>query len=181
MLTSAETKLATLSSETIGGLVSNRLHLRLRPDCPVETVLTIMAHNGKRVAGVVDRDGTLQGFLTRSSLFGRLIIGPGIDTGHSVDTAAIKNMTAGDVMIANPVFLASELPIPDALAIMTEYGFRSMPVLGDGGYLLGIAEMRDLVMAEQENLRQAIESKDSLLSYFMHHEAYGHGGSVEME
>lgn len=150
--------------ETIGGLVAGRPHLRLRADCPVETVLTVMAHNNKRVAGIVDKDGILHGFLTRSALFGHLIIGSGFDVGASIDTSVIKSMTAGDVMIANPVFLPSELSVDDALAIMIEYGFHTMPVLDDGGILVGMAEISDLARVEQDKLHDEIDDRNALLS-----------------
>ena len=52
--------------ETIGDFVAEQPYLSVPPDCPVESILNIMSHSGKRVAGVVDADRTLLGFLTRS-------------------------------------------------------------------------------------------------------------------
>jgi CBS domain-containing protein len=90
----------------------------------------------------------------------------------------LHNMSAADVMIANPAFLPSELGLNDALAIMTEYGYHAMPVLEDHGRLVGLAEMRVLVEATQELNQTLVESKDNLLSTLMHHENYALCGPV---
>lgn len=159
--------------ETIGDFVSEKAYLSVPPDCPVETILNIMSHSGKRVAGVVDPDRTLLGFLTRSNIFGKLVIEPGFDVGTGIQTREIKSMTAADVIIHHPAFLASELDIKDALSIMGEYGYQYMPVLSDHARLAGIADLRDLVTMEQENNRRIVEHKNNLLSHLMHHGTYG--------
>jgi len=158
--------------ETIGDFVSEQTYLSLPPDCPVETILNIMNHNGKRVAGVVDADRILLGFLTRSNIFGKLVIEPGFDVGAEIQTRAIKSLTAADVMIHHPAFLASELGIKDALAIMGEYGYQYMPVLCERARLIGIADLRDLSAMEQENNRKLVEHKNNLLSHLLHHGTY---------
>jgi CBS domain-containing protein len=159
--------------ETIGTFVSEKAYLSVPPDCPVETILNIMSHSGKRVAGVVDPDRTLLGFLTRSNIFGKLVIEPGFDVGTGIQTRAIKSMTAADVMIHHPAFLASELDIRDALSIMGEYGYQYMPVLSDYARLVGIADLRDLALIEQDHNRRIVEHKNNLLSHLMHHGTYG--------
>jgi CBS-domain-containing membrane protein len=161
--------------DTIGGLVAGKPHLRIGARMRVDTILALMAHHNRRMAGVVDIDGCLLGLVTRSALFGRLVIHPGFDVGQRIDTSIAHDLTAADVMIANPVFLPAALSMDDALSLMSEHGFRSMPVLEDGGVLVGFADWADLVQSAQDHFRETVESKDSLLSYFMHHEAYGKG------
>ena len=146
MLKTTENTCTPLSdADTVGKLVEGKLHLRLYAETPVDTIMTVMAHHDKRIACVVGRDGVLQGVVTRSALYGRLTLGSGFDVGRRIDTAAARALCAGDVMIANPIFLPSELSVPDALGIMTAHGFRAMPVLRDGGVLVGMAELRGVV------------------------------------
>lgn len=181
MLKNTENACTPLSeADTVGKLVEGKLHLRLYAETPVDTIITVMAHHNKRIACVIGRDGVLQGVVTRSALYGRLALGSGFDVGRRIDITAAHALCAGDVMIANPLFLASELSVSDALAIMSTHGFRAMPVLRDGGVLVGMAEMRDLANAEQSRYRDTIESQDSLLSYFMHHEDYGRGSTARI-
>lgn len=134
-----------LQDVTVGELVRDLSHLRLRPDCPVEKVLSAMSSTGRQIAGIIEEDDTFSGFITRSTLIGKLVIDQGLDQGGThIRSAALKNLTAADVMIRNPAFLPSELGVSDALAIMTEYGHPVMPVLGDHGQLVGLAEIRQL-------------------------------------
>lgn len=164
--------------QTIGDFVSGLPHLRLHPDTPVASILAIMSQSGKRIAGIADANGRFIGFVTRSALLGRLVIGAGFDVGLRIDTGLIDDLTARDVMIPRASFLPSELGLSDALAIMTEYGYHAMPVLDGKGVLLGLAEMRQLVEAHQSLTQDLIESKDNLLSYLMHHENYGLCGRI---
>lgn len=170
-----ETKQGLKDGESIGEFVSARTCLRVAADCPIDTVLNLMSHMGRRVAGVVNKDGTLRGFLTRSSIFGGLVF----DADFTVQTGIVRAMVAEDVMIENPSFLPSELSTRDALSLMAEHGFQYMPVLGDHAQLVGIADLRDLSLGEQESTRRIVEDKDNLLSYLMHHEPYGLCGTVD--
>ena len=134
-----------LQDVTVGELVREVPHLRLLPDCPVEKVLSAMSSTGRQIAGIMEENGAFAGFITRSTLIGKLVIDQGLDqSGTHINPSALKNLTAADVMIRNPAFLPSELGVSDALAIMTEYGHPIMPVLGDRGELVGLAEIRQL-------------------------------------
>lgn len=161
---------ASFTPETIGELVAGTPALRVHVDCPVNTILTLMGQSNTPVAAVVGRDDHLHGFITRSDLFKKLIIGQGVDMGLGIDTNELKVMTAQDVMLTSPAFLLSELSLRDALEIMGESGFHYMPVLGDDARLVGIADMRDVVAAEREVSRSLDGGKDELLSYLMHRE-----------
>jgi CBS domain-containing protein len=177
MMTNTLEKPQPIAAEiTVGALVADLPHLRIHPECPLDTVLSIMAHSGKRVAAITENNGVFIGFITRSALLGRLVISPGFDVGYRIDTTSLSSMTAADAMIPNPAFLPSELSIADALAIMTEYGYHTMPVLGDEGKLIGLAEMRQLVEAHKIMTDNLAESKDNLLSYLMNHENYAFCG-----
>lgn len=166
---------ALATAESIGAFVADRPCLRVAADCPVNIVLNIMSHTGRRVAGIINADGSLRGFLTRSSIFGGLVF----DSDLALRTNMVRAMTTQDVMIPNPAFLPSELATSDALSLMAEHGYQYMPVLGDNAQLIGIADLRDLALSEQETARQTVEEKDNLLSYLLHHETYALCGSID--
>lgn len=153
---------------TVGKLVSGLPHLRLRPDCPAEDILSAMTNSGRKIAGIIEEDGRFVGFITRSALLGKMVMDQGLDKGgRHIAPAELKTVTAADVMIRNPAFLPSELGLSDALAIMTEYGYHAMPVLGDHGQLVGLAEMRQLRQA-QRILNSAIaDQQDQALSHLV--------------
>lgn len=160
-MTTRKTDTGTTGNDmTVGALVSGLSHLRLLPETGVEAALAAMAQKGKRVGGVIDATGKCLGLVTRAGLLGQLVVDQSLKTGHHGKLAAECGMTAADAMIRNPAFLPSELGIADSLAIMSEYGTQAMPVLSEGGKLVGIAEMRDLARA-QKPPKEAGEDNES--------------------
>lgn len=145
---------------TVGALVSERRHVRFLPETGIEAALSAMGQKGKRVAGVIDASGKCLGIVTRAGLLGQLVVDQSLKTGHHGKPAAECGLSVADAMICNPAFLPSELGIADALAIMGEYGAQAMPVLSEGGKLVGIADMRDLARA-QKPPKEAGEDNES--------------------
>ena len=129
---------------TIGELVSDQACLCVSDDCPVETLLAMMSNMGTRLAAVVSKGGAFQGVVNRSALLGTLMIDGDFNVGERISTIRAKAMRAGDVMIGLPCFLPSELSIQDALEIMVEHGYSTMPVLDDNARFVGIAEKHNL-------------------------------------
>ena len=158
--------------ETIGNFVAAKPYITVPLDCPVDTVLTIMSHSGKRVAGVIDDHGMLMGFLTRSDLFGRLVISPGFDVGLGINADHIKALSASDVMTLNPAFLPSELSLEDAITLMTAHGYHYMPVLGDDARLMGIADLTELTVAQAQK-DAAFDEEENLSIHLMRHDTHG--------
>ncbi len=85
---------------------------------------------------------------------------------------AFNSMKAADVMIRNPVTVDARTPIDEALRIMTENGFRYMPVLRKG-QPVGILNIISVAQYMTDKLRRDGEEKDTVLSYLMNHENYG--------
>jgi len=54
-------------------------------------------------------------------------------------------VTIEDVMSANPVTLSRFNSLADARQLMKEKGFRHIPIVGDGGELLGLVSQRDVL------------------------------------
>jgi CBS domain-containing protein len=53
-------------------------------------------------------------------------------------------MRVRDVMTATPMTIDPEAPVETAVAVMRERGLRHLPVVDDGGALIGIVTDRDL-------------------------------------
>ncbi|NOZ58745.1 MAG: CBS domain-containing protein [Euryarchaeota archaeon] len=64
-------------------------------------------------------------------------------------------LTAGKVMIREPITASPEDTVARAMLTMTVRGIGGMPVVGDDGELLGMITHRDLILAgrEAERLR----------------------------
>ena len=136
-------------TQTVGSLVEDNTCLCISADTPIETVLAMMAHMETRVAAVIDNGNVFKGVVNRSSLLGGLMIHSDFDVGSAIDTAILKQLKASDVMTTAIPFLASELSIHDAAELMSEHGFTTMPVLGDNAQFVGMADIRDVINAQQ--------------------------------
>lgn len=160
---------------TVGALVSECSHVRFLPETGIEAALSAMGQKGKRVGGVIDTSGKCLGIVTRAGLLGQLVVDQSLKTGHHGKPAAECGLSVADAMICNPAFLPSELGIADALAIMGEYGAQAMPVLSEGGKLVGIAELRDLTQARRmgHNTGMDEESAAEFLANMIYRDALG--------
>lgn len=136
-------------TQTVGSLVEDNTCLCISADTPIETILAMMAHMETRIAAVIDNGNVFHGIVNRSSLLGGLMIHSDFDVGSAIDTAILKQLKASDVMTTAIPFLASELSVHDAIELMHEHGYSTMPVLGDNAQFIGIADIRDLIVAQQ--------------------------------
>jgi CBS domain-containing protein len=87
---------------------------------------------------IVEPPGRLLGILTERDLMTRVL-------------AKAKNpqtTTVSDVMTAHPICVGPTLPVSEAVLIMIERGFRHLPVMGEGGRLLGVFSVRDALPRE---------------------------------
>ena len=151
----------------------------------VSNVVRDMHGHHSGAAGVVDGAGRFIGLVTEREILRRLFqMKPeSKEQQRFADEAkAVMDLTAWDVMIASPDCLVADLAVEDALDEITCKGYRYMPVMDNKDpdkKLVGIVSERELFMHVQEKNRRKMQAKDSLLSYFMHHESYG-GGAVVM-
>jgi arabinose-5-phosphate isomerase len=102
------------------------------PDTPVPAMLTAMTDGGIGSIGVV-RDGALIGVVTDGDLRRRL------------DAQAFSR-TAEALMTVNPKTIASDAPLADAIALMTDTKITSLFVV-DAGKPVGVVHMHDLLSA----------------------------------
>jgi len=87
---------------------------------------------------VTDEDGRLLGVLTERDVFGRLV-GPDVAFNVDVD-AAVETM-----MTTDPNTLHLEQTVRDALELMQLGRYRNVPVVDDGGHLVGVVRQVDIL------------------------------------
>lgn len=154
--------------ETVADIIRDRPCPVFAPDDKVADLIRKIQDSHAGAAAVLDGRGLLQGLITEREILRRVFLTPGPDRRGG-------DMTAGDMMIRDPVMLDDRTDIRTALDIITGHGFRYMPVIrhGQPRHLAGIVSERELFQHAQEKTRRVLESKDTLLCYFMHHEPYG--------
>ncbi len=59
----------------------------------------------------------------------------------------MADKTAADIMTADPVTVAPDLPVTEAARIMVEHGIGALPVV-DAGRLIGLVTEGDLIMSD---------------------------------
>ncbi|KNZ32328.1 MAG: signal transduction protein [Methylibium sp. NZG] len=87
---------------------------------------------------VVDTAGSMLGILTERDLMTR-VLAKAVDPAKTLVTK---------VMTPNPRCVAPETRVADAVLIMIERGFRHLPIVADGGKILGVFSARDALPRE---------------------------------
>lgn len=117
---------------------------------PVKHVLSLGPHANVREAAcamtrancgsvlIMEPPDALLGILTERDLMTR-VLAKALDP----ETTPVRQ-----VMTANPVCVAPETPVSDAVLIMIERGFRHLPVVATGGKILGVFSVRDALPRE---------------------------------
>ena len=103
---------------------------------------------------VVMDDGLLVGIFTERDLMTK-VVGAG---------AIISEMTVADVMVPDPVSVTEDTPRDEAMDLMIKNHFRHLPVLGEGGSLVGMLSIRDLLRHQVDRLREDVRSLEQYLA-----------------
>ncbi len=83
---------------------------------------------------VCDPSGRLTGVLTERDIFGR-IVGGDVDLGQPVET----------LMTTGPRTLDLDQTIRDAIELMQTGRYRNVPLVDDGGHLVGVVRQQDII------------------------------------
>jgi CBS domain-containing protein len=162
---------------TVGDIAATRKCLFFHPDQFIKIILTAMQHARTGCAGVIDDDGGLVGMLTEREILRRIFEMVSDPTIHRRNIGKhVDDMTVREIMIANPKTLKDDTDIEEALEVMTELGFRFMPVVSrDSRKLVGLVDEREVAIHVKNRLdrikREAAE-KEALL-YSLFREPYG--------
>ncbi len=112
--------------------------------------LTGMRQQGMGSLLVDNGSGKVEGIFTERDFTTRVVI-PG---------RLVTRTKISEVMTKDPVTITSKTPIAQAFKLITEGGFRHIPVVGDDGGISGVVSSRDLIRLLTESvldeLRQAL-------------------------
>ena len=93
---------------------------------------------------VTARDGRLEGILTERDVVCRVVM-PGRDPDHT---------RLHEVMTRDPDTIGPTEPAIEALRRMHDGGYRHLPVVDDGGRLIGVVSQRDFLGEEMTRLEE---------------------------
>jgi len=93
---------------------------------------TVMKLGSLRHVPVVDENGNLLGMLSARDVLRALAKGQ-------------KSVRVGEYMTRRPIAVSLDTPVPDAIDLLLENKFGSLPVVGTDGHLVGIVTETDFL------------------------------------
>ncbi len=127
-----------MTERTVYQSMPRRLLVSLPPTASVHEAACVMTRANCGSVLVVGAGTQLLGIVTERDLMTRVLA-------KAVDPA---KTTLASVMTPNPRCIGPNTKVEDAVLIMLERGFRHLPVVGDGGTLLGVFSARDALPRE---------------------------------
>lgn len=127
-----------MTERTVFQSMSNRHVISLGPNASVWEAACVMTKANCGSVLIIDTPGTLLGIVTERDLMTRVLA-------KALNPQATK---VTDVMTKNPICVAPEKLVADAVLIMIERGFRHLPIVGPGEKILGVFSVRDALPRE---------------------------------
>ena len=127
-----------MAERTVFQSMPRRLLVSLGPSATVHEAACVMTRANCGSVLIIDASSALLGILTERDLMTRVLA-------KALDPA--KTLVSG-VMTPHPHCVAPDTKVADAVLIMIERGFRHLPVIGDGGHILGVFSARDALPRE---------------------------------
>jgi CBS domain-containing protein len=136
---------------------------QVRPDTPIEQIVTLLIDRALRSLPVVDDDGHVIGIITDGDLLARGALELSVDLQQAlplaeraaqVATLAGRPHRAADLMTRDPVTLAARTPLAQAAAAMADRDLKRLPVVDEQGRLVGMVSRSDLLATVAEGQRQ---------------------------
>ena len=118
--------------------MSHRHVISLGPTATVFDAACVMTRANCGSVLIIDHANTLLGILTERDLM-RRVMARALDPARTLVSA---------VMTPEPRCVPPEMKVADAVLIMIERGFRHLPVIGEGGRILGVFSVRDALPRE---------------------------------
>jgi CBS domain-containing protein len=122
--------------------------ITVTPETGVKSALTRLAHLGITSMPVVDIHGTLCGILSEADLIRQAV---GADPRAQQRPITIQPVSAAqtveDVYTRSPVAVRPDDDVASAVELMSDKGFKSLPVVDDRHLLVGILSRSDVVRA----------------------------------
>jgi CBS domain-containing protein len=128
------------------------LVVTIRPDASVRDLLAQLAQFKIGALIVSDGTGPIAGIVSERDVVRRL---------HE-EGSALLDLAVSDIMTSQVVTCAPTDSVDDLMALMTQRRFRHVPVVGDGGALIGIVSIGDVVKNRIDELQL---ERDQLTAY----------------
>jgi CBS domain-containing protein len=136
---------------------------QVRPDTPMEQIVTLLIDRALRSLPVVDDAGHVIGIITDGDLLARGALELSVDLQQALPlaerAAQVATLTgrphrAADLMTRDPVTLAARTPLAQAAAAMADRDLKRLPVVDQQGRLVGMVSRSDLLATVAEGQRQ---------------------------
>ena len=127
-----------MTERTVFQSMPRRLLVSLGPTATVHEAACVMTKAGCGSVLVIDAASTLLGIVTARGLMTRVLA-------KALDPAMTP---LSSVMTPHPQCIKPDTKVADAVLIMIERGFRHLPVIGEGGHILGVFSVRDALPRE---------------------------------
>ena len=130
-----------MPERTVFQSISQRHVISLGPQASVWEAACVMTRANCGSVLIVDTPGNLLGIVTERDLMTRVL----------AKALNPEKTLVADVMTRNPICVAPETMVADAVLIMIERGFRHLPIVGGGEKILGVFSVRDALPREIGN------------------------------
>ena len=127
-----------MAERTVFQAMSQRHVISLGPAATVHEAACVMTRANCGSVLIIDTHSALLGILTERDLMTRVLA-------KALDPATTL---VNKVMTPHPRCIPPEFKVADAVLIMIERGFRHLPVVAEGGRILGVFSVRDALPRE---------------------------------
>ena len=127
-----------MTERTVFQSMPRRLLVSLGPGATVHEAACRMTQANCGSVLIIDTASALLGIVTERDLMTR-VLAKALDPARTLVSA---------VMTPHPQCITPDTRVSDAVLIMIERGFRHLPVIGEGGHILGVFSVRDALPRE---------------------------------
>jgi CBS domain-containing protein len=149
----------SLPPDRVGDVMSRRV-VAVHPETPLGEVIRLLLDREFRALPVVDAEGRLLGILTNSDLVERGGLGARVELLGALGGAAlerelagsgVRERTAADVMTRDVRCVGPDEALDRAAHLMAEGRIKRLPVVDEGGRLVGILSRVDVLRTMGED------------------------------
>ncbi len=144
-----------LLTHRVGDAMSRNV-TTVTPDTPLQTVVDQLVRRGVKALPVVDRERRVVGIITGGDLLRRGGLGVRLSLHQALTEAEVtrelaqlekSGRTARNVMTQGPWTISADASLDEAVQALVNHGIKRLPVVEDGGKLVGIVSRTDLLRA----------------------------------